>query len=35
MATDVKQIGELVRQKSEFVRALFTEMDKVQWAHFD
>jgi len=29
MATDVKQIGELVRQKSEFVRALFTEMDKV------
>ena len=29
MATDVKQIGELVRQKSEFVRALFAEMDKV------
>ena len=29
MATDVKQIGEMVRQKSEFVRALFTEMDKV------
>jgi len=29
MATDVKQIGEIVRQKSEFVRALFSEMDKV------
>jgi MoxR-like ATPase len=29
MAADVKQIGELVRQKSEFVRALFAEMDKV------
>lgn len=29
MTTDVKQIGELVRQKSEFVRALFAEMDKV------
>ena len=29
MATDVKQIGELVRQKSDFVRALFSEMDKV------
>jgi MoxR-like ATPase len=29
MATDVKQIGELVREKSEFVRALFAEMDKV------
>ncbi|OHB60910.1 MAG: ATPase [Planctomycetes bacterium RBG_13_50_24] len=29
MATDVKQIGEMVRQKSEFVRALFAEMDKV------
>jgi MoxR-like ATPase len=29
MATDVKQIGELVREKSEFVRSLFTEMDKV------
>ena len=29
MTTDVKQIGEMVKQKSEFVRALFTEMDKV------
>jgi MoxR-like ATPase len=29
MATDVKQIGEMVKQKSEFVRALFGEMDKV------
>ena len=29
MATDVKQIGELVREKSEFVRALFAEMNKV------
>ena len=29
MTTDVKQIGELVKQKSEFVRALFAEMDKV------
>jgi MoxR-like ATPase len=29
MAADVKQIGELVQQKSEFVRALFAEMDKV------
>ena len=29
MATDVKQIGELVRERSEFVRALFAEMDKV------
>jgi MoxR-like ATPase len=29
MATDVKQIGELVKEKSEFVRSLFTEMDKV------
>ena len=29
MTTDVKQIGELVRDKSEFVRALFAEMDKV------
>ena len=29
MATDVKQIGEMVKQKSEFVRALFAEMDKV------
>jgi len=29
MTTDVKQIGELVREKSEFVRALFAEMDKV------
>jgi MoxR-like ATPase len=29
MATDVKQIGNLVQQKSEFVRALFSEIDKV------
>jgi len=29
MAADVKQIGELVKQKSEFVRVLFAEMDKV------
>ena len=29
MATDVKQIGALVEQKSEFVRSLFSEMDKV------
>ncbi|MFC1634579.1 AAA family ATPase [Planctomycetota bacterium] len=29
MATDVKQISELVRGKSEFVRALFAEMEKV------
>ena len=29
MATDVKQIGKLVQEKSEFVRALFGEMDKV------
>jgi MoxR-like ATPase len=29
MAADVKQIGELVKQKSDFVRALFAEMDKV------
>ncbi len=29
MTTDVKQIGEKVREKSEFVRALFAEMDKV------
>ena len=29
MATDVKQIGDLVQQKSEFVRALFAELDKV------
>ena len=29
MATDVKQIGEAVKEKSEFVRALFAEMDKV------
>ena len=29
MTTDVKQIGNLVQQKSEFVRALFAEMDKV------
>ena len=29
MAADVKQIGQLVEQKSEFVRRLFGEMDKV------
>jgi len=29
MTADVKQIGALVQQKSEFVRALFGEMDKV------
>jgi len=29
MAADVKQIGNLVQEKSEFVRALFGEMDKV------
>lgn len=29
MAVDVKQIGNLVQQKSEFVRSLFSEMDKV------
>jgi len=29
MATDVKQIGNMVQEKSEFVRALFAEMDKV------
>jgi len=29
MATDVKQIGNMVQEKSEFVRALFGEMDKV------
>lgn len=29
MATDVKQIGNLVQEKSEFVRVLFGEMDKV------
>ena len=29
MATDVKQIGKLVEEKSEFVRSLFGEMDKV------
>ena len=29
MATDVKQIGSLVQQKSEFVRTLFAEIDKV------
>jgi MoxR-like ATPase len=29
MATDVKQIGELVKEKSDFVRSLFSEMDKV------
>jgi MoxR-like ATPase len=29
MAMDVKQIGSLVQQKSEFVRTLFSELDKV------
>jgi MoxR-like ATPase len=29
MATDVKQIGSLVQEKSEFVRVLFSELDKV------
>jgi MoxR-like ATPase len=29
MATDVKQIGNLVQQKSDFLRALFSELDKV------
>lgn len=29
MATDVKQIGNLVQEKSEFVHVLFGEMDKV------
>jgi len=29
MATDVKQIGGLVQEKSEFVRSLFAEMEKV------
>jgi len=29
MATDIKQIGNLVKEKSEFIRALFGEMDKV------
>lgn len=29
MTTDVKQIGEAVKEKSEFVRSLFAEMDKV------
>jgi len=29
MATDVKQIGKLVEEKSRFVRSLFGEMDKV------
>jgi MoxR-like ATPase len=29
MATDVKQIGNLVQEKSEFIRALFGEIDKV------
>ena len=28
MAIDVKQIGNLVQEKSEFVRALFGEIDK-------
>jgi MoxR-like ATPase len=29
MAMDVRQIGDLVEQKSEFVRSLFSELDKV------
>ncbi len=29
MAADVKQIGQLVQQKSEFVRTLFSELEKV------
>jgi MoxR-like ATPase len=29
MTTDVKQIGNLVQQKSEFVQVLFSELDKV------
>ena len=29
MATDVKQIGNLVQQKSDFLRSLFSELDKV------
>ncbi|MBN2588292.1 MAG: MoxR family ATPase [Sedimentisphaerales bacterium] len=29
MAIDVKQIGDLVQEKSEFIRALFGEIDKV------
>jgi len=29
MATDVKQIGSLVQQKSDFLRSLFSELDKV------
>jgi MoxR-like ATPase len=29
MTADVKQIGQLVQQKSEFVRTLFSELDKV------
>ena len=29
MATDVKQIGEMVQAKSDFVRTLFSELDKV------
>jgi MoxR-like ATPase len=29
MATDVKQISSLVQQKSDFIRALFSELDKV------
>jgi len=29
MATDVKQIGSLVPQKSDFIRSLFSELDKV------
>ncbi len=29
MAADVKQIGNLVQQKSDFIRSLFSELDKV------
>ena len=29
MSADIKQIAELVKQKSEFVHALFAQMDKV------
>ena len=28
MATDIKQIGQLVQEKSEFVRTLLAELDK-------
>jgi len=29
MATDVKQIGQLVQERSQFIRGLFSELDKV------